>query len=108
MIKEARERITKILGIKLPKNPNKKEEPSKEKANKESTTGKESGDKEAREEEKEKDKLKDKPETPKKKNSKYKANKVVRSNTKDPSILVWNKVVKNTLKSIPRSRKRKI
>jgi hypothetical protein len=43
-----------------------------------------------------------------KKNLKYKANKVLGSNTKDPNTLVQNKVVKNILKSIPRSRKRKI
>ena len=41
-------------------------------------------------------------------NLKYKANnKAIKSETKDPNTLVQNKVVKNILKSIPRSSKQK-
>jgi hypothetical protein len=40
-----------------------------------------------------------------KRNLKHKANKAIRSNIKDPNTLARNKVIKNTSKSIPRSRK---
>ena len=41
-------------------------------------------------------------------NPKYKANnKAIKSETKDPNTLVQNKAIKNILKSIPRSSKRK-
>jgi hypothetical protein len=110
--------LRKITREEPPKNPSEKEKLIKEKTTtekvtKESTIVKGLGEKEKEkeklpsEEKKEKEKLEDKPETPKKKNLKHKANEVIGSKTKDPNTLVRNKVVKNIPKSIPRSRKRK-
>jgi hypothetical protein len=91
--------MRKITREEPPKNPSKKEKPTKEKATiekvtKENTIVKEPREKEKEKEkipskeEEEKEKLEDKPITLEKRNLKRKANKVIRSNTKDPNTLV--------------------
>jgi hypothetical protein len=82
--------MRKITREEPPKNPSKKEKPTKE----ENTIVRKPREKETKEEkipskgEKEEEKLEDKPETLVKRNLKYKANKVIESNTKDLSTLV--------------------
>jgi hypothetical protein len=80
--------LRKITRVEPLKNPNKKEKPTKEKAIIEKITKENIIVKETRKKEKEKEKLIDKPETPKKKNLKYKANKAIRNETKDPNTLI--------------------
>jgi hypothetical protein len=91
--------MRKITREEPPKNPSKKEKLTKEKViiekvTKENTIVREPREKEKEkekilsEEEEEKEKLEDKPVTLEKRNPKYKVNKVMRSNTKDPNTLV--------------------